>query len=46
MDPKGKCKLPDPNCDFFDNVNEKCKVCIVGYYLAKNGKNCVREAGY
>ena len=46
LDPKGQCKLPDPNCDSFDTVNEKCRVCLDGYYLSSNGKKCVREADY
>jgi proprotein convertase subtilisin/kexin type 5 len=46
LNPQGKCKLPDPNCQSFDIKNEKCNICMEGYCLGKDGKKCVRVQGY
>lgn len=46
LSPKGMCKVPDPNCEEFDNVKECCNVCMHGYYLPKGARRCKAQHGY
>ena len=40
------CKIPDPNCDRFDEDNEICKVCLPNYSLSQASRACVPVGNY